>query len=69
VHEKLAEAAVHESDLLDGENPESMGMEDAGHWSSGYGELLGFKERLRLLTLMRYRRHQGSLEQRAKFWS
>jgi hypothetical protein len=66
-HEKLRQAA--ESHLLDGENPESRGMEEPAQWSSVYGELLGFKERLRLLTLMRYKGRQGLWEQRAKFWS
>ncbi len=52
-HERLAQAAADESHLLDGEYPESTGMEEAVHWSSVYGELTGFKERLLLLTLMR----------------
>jgi hypothetical protein len=69
VYEKLAEAAVLESDLFDGQNPESNRLEDAGHWSSAYGELTGFKERLRLLTLMRYKGRKGFWEQRARDWS
>ena len=58
-------------------------MEDAVHWSSVYGELIGFKERLRLLTLMRLglpgltgdaarevrRRDTGMVRQQMELWN
>jgi len=45
-HEEIAHRAVDGTRLIEGENPESMEMEDASHWSHVYGELIGFKEGL-----------------------
>jgi hypothetical protein len=43
-HERLARAAVDDSRLLDGEDPESNLLEDARHWLVVYKELAGFKQ-------------------------
>jgi hypothetical protein len=41
-----AENEVDPNRLLDGENPDSVEVEDARHWADTYRELLGVKERL-----------------------
>ncbi|MHB8719633.1 MAG: hypothetical protein ACYDAC_12200 [Candidatus Dormibacteria bacterium] len=44
--EKAAEAAVDDDRLLEGENPSTPYLEDATHWMTVYGELLGVKREL-----------------------
>lgn len=41
-----AENEVDPDRLLDGEDPDSMEVEDARHWADTYRELLAVKERL-----------------------
>jgi hypothetical protein len=43
-HETLARRALDRTRLLDGENPDSLQLEDAVHWGAVYGELIEFKQ-------------------------
>ena len=43
-HETLARRALDRTRLLDGENPDSLEVEDAVHWSAVYAELIEFKQ-------------------------
>ena len=45
-HEEIAQRALDDNRLIDGENPESNELEDAVHWGNIYGELIRFKEQL-----------------------
>ena len=42
-HKTLAGRALDRNRLLEGENPDSMQVEDADHWCGVYGELIQFK--------------------------
>ena len=44
--EQAAEDAVDEERLLDGEDPATTYLDDATHWMTVYGELLGVKRDL-----------------------
>lgn len=44
--EQAAEEAVDDDRLLEGENPSTQYLDDATHWMTVYGELLGVKRDL-----------------------
>jgi hypothetical protein len=43
-HETLARRALDRTRLLEGENPDSLQVDDAVHWSAVYAEMIGFKQ-------------------------